>query len=83
VAWRYSQTEEDGRRGRPYRGKRAYEMGSDPAKTVVGEKKVVIKRAIGGGSKATLLTIKSANVTDPATGKSQKTDICTGRQKSS
>lgn len=50
-------------------------MGSDPAKTLVGEKKVVIKRARGGGSKATLLKIKAANVTDPATGKSQKTDI--------
>ncbi len=58
-----------------FRGKRAFEMGSDPAETIVGEKRVARKRTRGGKLKFAALAVNSVNVTDPATGKSQKTEI--------
>jgi len=58
-----------------FRGKRAFEMGSDPAQTIVGEKRVSVKRGRGGRLKLAALSINVVNVTDPATGKSQKTEI--------
>jgi small subunit ribosomal protein S8e len=58
-----------------FRGKRAFEMGSDPAQTIVGEKRVARKRGRGGTPKLAALAINSVNVTDPSTGKSQKTEI--------
>ena len=58
-----------------FRGKRAFEMGSDPAQTIVGEKRVSMKRGRGGRMKLAALAVNVANVTDPATGKSQKTEI--------
>jgi small subunit ribosomal protein S8e len=57
------------------RGKRAFEMGSDPAETIVGEPRVVKTRARGNNIKLRALSVNSVNVTDPATGKSQKTEI--------
>jgi len=58
-----------------FRGKRAFEMGSDPAETIVGETHVTRKRGRGGKLKLRALAVNTANVTDPATGKSQKTEI--------
>jgi len=58
-----------------FRGKRAFEMGSDPAETIVGEKRVSTKRGRGGKPKLAALSINTVNVTDPATGKSEKTEI--------
>jgi small subunit ribosomal protein S8e len=58
-----------------FRGKRAFEMGSDPAQTIVGEKRISIRRGRGGKVKLATLSVNTANVTDPATGKSQKTEI--------
>jgi len=58
-----------------FRGKRAFEMGSDPAQTIVGEKRISIRRGRGGRIKLAALSVNTANVTDPATGKSQKTEI--------
>jgi len=58
-----------------FRGKRAFEMGSDPAETIVGEKRVARKRGRGGKMKFAALAVNTVNVTDPATGKSQKTEI--------
>jgi small subunit ribosomal protein S8e len=58
-----------------FRGKRAFEMGSDPAQTIVGEKRISIRRGRGGRIKLAALALNTANVTDPATGKSQKTEI--------
>ena len=58
-----------------FRGKRAFEMGSDPAETIVGEKRVARKRGRGGKMKIAALAVNTVNVTDPATGKSQKTEI--------
>ena len=58
-----------------FRGKRAFEMGSDPAQTIVGEKRISVKRGRGGKVKYAALSVNTVNVTDPATGKSQKTEI--------
>ncbi len=58
-----------------FRGKRAFEMGSDPAETIVGETHVTRKRGRGGKMKLRALSVNTVNVTDPATGKSQKTEI--------
>ncbi len=64
-----------GGRRKAFRGKRAYEMGSDPAATVVGEPRIVSKRGRGGNIKLSVLATNFANVTDPATGKTEKTEI--------
>jgi len=58
-----------------FRGKRAFEMGSDPAQTIVGEKRLSVRRGRGGRIKLAALAINTVNITDPATGKSQKTEI--------
>ena len=58
-----------------FRGKRAFEMGSDPAETIVGTKRVSVKRGRGGRLTLAALAVDTVNVTDPATGKSQKTEI--------
>ncbi|MCJ7505508.1 30S ribosomal protein S8e [Candidatus Bathyarchaeota archaeon] len=64
-----------GGRRKAFRGKRAYEMGSEPTETIVGETKLRKRRGRGGSSKVRLLTWNYANVTDPATGKTQKVEI--------
>jgi small subunit ribosomal protein S8e len=58
-----------------FRSKRAFEMGSDPAETIVGEARVTRKRGRGGRLKLRALAVNTVSVTDPATGKSQKTEI--------
>jgi small subunit ribosomal protein S8e len=58
-----------------FRGKRAFEMGSDAAETIVGDPRVTRKRGRGGKLKLRALAVSMVNVTDPATGKSQKTEI--------
>jgi small subunit ribosomal protein S8e len=58
-----------------FRGKRAYEMGNDPTATIVGEGKLRKREGRGGSAKIGLLTWGHANVTDPATGKTQKVEI--------
>jgi small subunit ribosomal protein S8e len=57
------------------RGKRAFEMGSDPAETIIGEPRIIKTRGRGHNMKLRALSVNSVNVTDPATGKSQKTEI--------
>ncbi len=64
-----------GGKSHPHRGKQAYEMGSDPARTTLGEPRVVVKRGRGGALKLKALNAKLVNVTDPASGKSQKVEI--------
>ena len=64
-----------GGRRKVFRGKRAYEMGSDPAATVIGELRLAPKRGRGGKAKLKVLATKFANVTDPSTGKTEKTEI--------
>ena len=50
-------------------------MGSDPAETVVGEPRIRKTRGRGGNMKLRTLAVNYANVTNPATGKTQKTEI--------
>jgi small subunit ribosomal protein S8e len=50
-------------------------MGSDPTATVIGEPRIVAKRGRGGTIKLSVLATNFANVTDPATGKTEKTEI--------
>jgi small subunit ribosomal protein S8e len=50
-------------------------MGSDPAETIVGETRITKNRGRGGKNKLRSLAVNTVNVTDPATGKSQKTEI--------
>lgn len=64
-----------GGRKKQFRGKRAYEMGRGPIMTVVGEGRLRKRRGRGGSAKIGLLTWKFANVTDPATKKTQKVEI--------
>lgn len=64
-----------GGRRRAYRGKRAFEMGTEPVETTVAQTKLVRARARGGAAKLKLLSSNAVNLVDPATGKSQKTEI--------
>jgi len=64
-----------GGKKRAHRGKRAFEMGSEPTQTLVGETKTVGVRMRGGCVKPRILSCNFANVVDPSTGKSQKTEI--------
>jgi small subunit ribosomal protein S8e len=57
------------------RGKRAFEMGSDPAETILADTRISQTRGRGGRVKLRALAVNSVNVTDPTTGKSQKTEI--------
>ncbi len=64
-----------GGRKRAYRVKRKYEQGSYPAETTLGETKTVPVRTSGGNFKLKALTAKYASVTDPKSGKTEKTEI--------
>jgi len=64
-----------GGKKRAYRTKKKYEAGGYPAETTLGESKRKIQRTIGGSTKAKVLTEKFASVTDPKSGKTQKTEI--------
>ena len=64
-----------GGRKRVYRVKRKFEQGSFPAETTLGEPKTRRVRGHGGGTKIKALSAKQASVTDPKSGKTQKTEI--------
>ncbi|WP_455368164.1 30S ribosomal protein S8e [[Eubacterium] cellulosolvens] len=64
-----------GGKRRLYRGKRAFERGSPSVETTVGEKKIKISRQRGGIIKRKALLVQEANITDPSTQKTQKTQI--------
>ena len=64
-----------GGKKRAYRSKKKYEQGGYPAETTLGEPKRKITRGLGGNSKVKVLTDKYASVTDPKSGKTQKTEI--------
>ena len=64
-----------GGRKRAYRVKRNYEKGAFPAETTLGEPKRKIARGYGGNIKVKALNDKYASVTDPKSGKTQKTEI--------
>ena len=64
-----------GGKKRTYRTKKKYETGGYPAETVLGEPRRKITRGIGGNLKVKVLSDKFASVTDPKSGKTQKTQI--------
>lgn len=64
-----------GGKKRAYRVKRKFESGTYPAETTLGEPKRSLVRGHGGNTKVKTLKDKFASVTDPKTGKTQKTEI--------
>ena len=64
-----------GGRKRAYRVKRNFEKGGFPAETILGETKRRNSRGYGGNIKTRLLNDKYASVTDPKSGKTEKTEI--------
>ena len=64
-----------GGKKRAYRVKKKYEAGGYPAETILGEPKRKTTRGLGGNTKVKVLSDKFASVTDPKTGKTQKTQI--------
>jgi len=64
-----------GGRRRLYRSKRAFEMGSDPTETKLGEAVRKIGKTCGRTAKMRLLSEKYANVTNHQTGKTEKVEI--------
>ncbi len=64
-----------GGRKRVYRVKRNFEKGSFPAETTLGEPKRRNTRRHGGNIKTKVLNDKYASVTDPKSGKTEKTEI--------
>ena len=64
-----------GGKKRAYRVKKKYEEGGFPAETILGEPKRKTTRGFGGNTKVKVLSDKFASVTDPKTGKTQKTEI--------
>ena len=64
-----------GGKKRAYRTKKKYEAGGYPAETILGEPKRKVTRGLGGNRKIKVLTEKFASVTDPKSGKTEKTEI--------
>ncbi|MCD6164650.1 MAG: 30S ribosomal protein S8e [Candidatus Odinarchaeota archaeon] len=64
-----------GARRKKFRKKRKYEMGRDPAETILGPDKRKIIRTRGGNTKVKLLSSEYANVTDPKSGITKKMRI--------
>jgi len=64
-----------GGRKRAYRMKRRYERGSFSTETTLGETRKKANRRRGANIKMRLLSTNQANVSDPATNKTQKTEI--------
>jgi small subunit ribosomal protein S8e len=64
-----------GGKKRAYRSKKKYEAGGFPAETVLGEPKRKTTRGMGGNGKIKALTDKFASVTDPKSGKTEKSEI--------
>jgi small subunit ribosomal protein S8e len=64
-----------GSRKRMYRKKRKYEQGTFPVETLMGKRKQKISRGRGGNIKIKILSEKQVSVTDPKTGKTEKTEV--------
>ena len=64
-----------GGKKRAYRSKKKYEQGGYAAETILGEPKRKSTRGYGGNGKVKVLTDKFASVTDPKSGKTEKTEI--------
>jgi small subunit ribosomal protein S8e len=64
-----------GGRKRAYRRKRKFEEGRFPAETILGAQKKKIVRGRGRTMKIKVLSDKNVCVTDPKSGKTEKTEI--------
>jgi len=64
-----------GGKRRPYRKKRRYERGGEPALTILGERRLREKRTRGGGTKYALASDTYANVLDPENKMARKVKI--------
>jgi small subunit ribosomal protein S8e len=64
-----------GGKKRAYRSKKLYEAAGYPAETTLGEPRRKCKRSIGGNVRVKALSDKFASVTDPKSGKTEKTEI--------
>ena len=64
-----------GARRRSSRKHRKFERGSQATETIMGDKKLRRKRSLGGNFKLRLLSASHANLTDKATGQSEKVKI--------
>jgi small subunit ribosomal protein S8e len=64
-----------GGRKRAPRKKRRFERGAFPTETTLGARKAKIDRRRGGTFKTRVLSENQVNISDPATGKTQKTEI--------
>lgn len=64
-----------GGRKRAYRMKRKFERGSFPTETTLGKTRRKLSRCRGGNIKIRLLNASHANVSNPSTGKTEKTEI--------
>ncbi|MEM1584075.1 MAG: 30S ribosomal protein S8e [Nitrososphaerota archaeon] len=73
--WDLHKRKPTGGKKRPYRKKRRYERGRDPALTIIGDRKIREKRIRGGGVKYSLASDHYANVIDPETGVCKKVKI--------
>jgi len=66
-----------GGRLRPNRGKRKFELGRDITQPVIGPTNRKVVNVMGNGTKVKILRENLVNVTDPKTGKTQKTTMTT------
>jgi small subunit ribosomal protein S8e len=64
-----------GGRRHVYRKKRKFEQGTFPAETMMGEQKRKVVRGRGGNLKIKVLSEKQVCVTDPKTGRTEKTEV--------
>lgn len=64
-----------GGRKRAHRKKRRFERGAFPTETTLGERKAKTIRRLGGNLKTRVFREKHASISDPATGKTEKTEI--------
>jgi small subunit ribosomal protein S8e len=64
-----------GGRKRAHRKKRLFERGSFPTETTLGERKLKTVRRRGGNIKTRVYSEKLVSISDPSTGKTEKTEI--------
>jgi small subunit ribosomal protein S8e len=64
-----------GSRKTAYRKKRKYEQGTFAAQTIMGERKQKFSRRRGGNVKIKILSEKQVCVTNPKTGKTERTEV--------
>lgn len=64
-----------GSRKTAYRKKRKYEQGTFAAQTIMGERKQKFSRGRGGNVKIKILSEKQVCVTNPKTGKTERTEV--------